>query len=148
MGLTRSLWIAVMVGVLAIVGLSVPAILHFHARIVAIEAIVSKGGGVGTVRHRPLWQRTSLGYPRYIAFEEVEFVNWEGKAITDADLDPLLTFRTIQRLNLRHTRVTDAGMNRLKELPDLKLVLLNGTAVSGAGIAELQRALPGLKIEN
>src|SRR6516165_10060260 len=81
MGLTRSLWIAVMVGVLAIVGLSVPAILHFHARIVAIEAIVSKGGGVGTVRHRPLWQRTSLGYPRYIAFEEVEFVNWEGKAI-------------------------------------------------------------------
>jgi hypothetical protein len=38
-------------------------------------------------------------------------------------------------------------MVRLETLPNLRLVVLVGTNVTDAGVAELQRKLPGLRVE-
>jgi hypothetical protein len=53
----------------------------------------------------------------------------------------------LQWLNLDGTQVTDAGLEHLKGLTSLESLLLRGTQVTDAGVAELQHALPGLKIE-
>jgi hypothetical protein len=42
--------------------------------------------------------------------------------------------------------VTDAGLVHLKSLRNLKCIDLSGTKVTDAGIAQLRRALPGLKV--
>jgi hypothetical protein len=48
---------------------------------------------------------------------------------------------------LTNTQVSDAGLVHLQRLSGLKEISLKDTLVTDKGVAELQRALPGLKIE-
>jgi hypothetical protein len=144
--LPRPLWIGLVAVALLVGSLLATTGLRVHGQMIAIRAIESRGGAVGTVRHRTDWPRRLFAYPTYKAFEVVEFVNWENGALSDADVGWLLDLSSVRRMNLRDTNVTGAGILRLKDLPQLELVLLEGSNASEAEIDELQRAAPGLII--
>jgi hypothetical protein len=73
-------------------------------------------------------------------------VTLAGTRATDADLDRLKSFPKLRRLDLRATRITDAGLVHLKKLSQLETLTLTGTRVTNAGIADLQAALPRVRI--
>jgi hypothetical protein len=50
-------------------------------------------------------------------------------------------------LDLSNTRITDQGLQYLNGMTRLRILRIVETEVTDAGVAELQRALPGLKIE-
>lgn len=70
----------------------------------------------------------------------------ENTAVTDAGLTHLQNLSRLEYLNLYNTRVTDAGLRQLAGLPKLKSLYLWQTQASAAGAAELQKSLPGVKI--
>jgi hypothetical protein len=53
----------------------------------------------------------------------------------------------LDALCLSDTQVTDAGLPHLARLVGLTVLRLKGTMVTESGVAELQRALPNLKID-
>jgi hypothetical protein len=65
---------------------------------------------------------------------------------TDADLAQLKRFPKLRSLDLSATQITDAGLVHLKQLNQLQTLTLTGTKVTNAGIADLQAALPRLRI--
>ena len=65
---------------------------------------------------------------------------------TDADLARLKSFPKLRKLDLSATQITDAGLDHLKQLKQLQTVTLTGTRVTNAGIADLQAALPRVRI--
>jgi hypothetical protein len=48
---------------------------------------------------------------------------------------------------LNNTLVTDSGLAKLKGLTRLKTLKLDGTPVTDVGVAEMESAMPGLKVE-
>jgi hypothetical protein len=48
--------------------------------------------------------------------------------------------------NLRATQITDAGLVHLKKLKQLETLTLTGARVTDAGVADLQAALPRVRI--
>ena len=144
--LPRPLWIGLIGVALLVSSLLLRTGLRFHRRLTAIRAIESRGGAVGTVRHRSDWPRQFFACPTYKSLEVVEFVNWENGALSDADISRLLELTTLRRLNLRHAHITGARILRLKDLPRLELVLLEGSDATEAEIDELQRAMPAVTI--
>jgi len=67
--------------------------------------------------------------------------------VTDAGLARLRgPNRLLETLGLNNTEVTDDGLAYLKDLTKLKLLYLSGAQVTEEGVADLKRALPGLKI--
>jgi Leucine-rich repeat (LRR) protein len=56
------------------------------------------------------------------------------------------TAADIISLSLSGTGVTDAGLAHLKSLTRLQRVYLSRTKVTAKGVAELQKAIPGLKV--
>ena len=65
--------------------------------------------------------------------------------MTDAGLKELAGLKNLQSLDLWYTGITDAGLKELAELKSLQVLNLP-SLVTDAGVAELQRALPTLKI--
>ena len=52
-------------------------------------------------------------------------------------------------LDLREAKITNAGLKTLARMTSLKTVALNGArGISRAGVDELQKALPGCRIES
>jgi hypothetical protein len=80
----------------------------------------------------------------------VTWVDFTGPAFTDADLErmapSLRRFPDLAVIALTNTHMTDAGLKNLYGHQSLKIVYLLGTPVTVDGIAELKRALPGLKV--
>jgi hypothetical protein len=72
--------------------------------------------------------------------------------LTDAAMDHVGRLSSLEKLNLAGTQVTDAGMQKLEGLKHLKEITLSSqeplqqTKVTDAGVAELQTAIPGLKV--
>jgi internalin A len=62
-------------------------------------------------------------------------------------LKELAAFSDLQYLYIDNTKVTDTGLKHLTTLRGLSVLSLRGTKVSDAGVAELQKAVPHLKIE-
>lgn len=67
--------------------------------------------------------------------------------VTDAGLMHLRGLKRLKDLDLTGTEVTDAGLPHLQGLCHLERLSLSGTKVTDHGCAELQMALPKLKIE-
>jgi hypothetical protein len=78
--------------------------------------------------------------------DEARCVGFIGNRITDAALVHLEKLYRLEILELGQTNVTDAGLVHLKGVPMLLYVDLTGTKVTDKGIAELEMALPKLKI--
>jgi hypothetical protein len=66
--------------------------------------------------------------------------------VSDAGIEHVCRLSKLEKLSLDGTDVSDASMPLLKRLKCLKELSLCGTRVSEAGVAELQQALPGLKV--
>lgn len=66
--------------------------------------------------------------------------------VSDGDLVGLEELTELQTLDLSGTKITDAGLNHLKRLTQLDTLWLSQQIITDAGVAELQKALPNLKI--
>ena len=66
--------------------------------------------------------------------------------VGDAGMVHVICSHDLEDLDLFCTDVTDACLIRLKELRNLQVINLRYTDVTDAGVADLQRALPRLKI--
>jgi ankyrin repeat protein len=71
----------------------------------------------------------------------------KGTNITDVGLERLLWLSKLRHLDLSQTQVGDAGLSHLKVLTALTELRVDQTRVTKDGIAELQQALPRLKID-
>lgn len=69
-----------------------------------------------------------------------------GNQITDAGVEQLAALKSLEWLSLADTQITDIGLKRLASFDSLKELTLPAGTTTKAGIAELQRALPGCKI--
>jgi hypothetical protein len=102
--------------------------------------------------------------------EQLFWLNLGGTAVTDAGVKALAGLKNLRRLHLEKTAVGDDGLAAIKDLAELRYLNLYGTKVSDkglaaianlkklenlylwqtpvtdAGAAELQKALPKVKI--
>jgi hypothetical protein len=67
--------------------------------------------------------------------------------VSDAGLVQLKGLTMLSEIQLENTQVTDAGLEHIRGLSRLESLALDNTQVTDSGIAELQRALPALRIE-
>ena len=68
-------------------------------------------------------------------------------AISDADLEHLKSLTNVQSLTLSEIPITNAGLEHLKGLTNLQTLQLIGTQVTDAEVADLQNALPNVRIQ-
>ena len=74
-------------------------------------------------------------------------LNLNGTRVTDAGLARLAELTSLESLYIENIGVTDAGLSHLKGLKKLRYLFLGkNNSVSNAGVANLQEALPGLKV--
>jgi Leucine-rich repeat (LRR) protein len=80
--------------------------------------------------------------------EGMESLNLNGNDTTDQWLKELRVkeLKGLKALFLANSRVTDEGLKELGELQSLQNIYLKGTKVTDAGVADLQKALPKLRI--
>jgi hypothetical protein len=69
-----------------------------------------------------------------------------GTDVTDIGLKELAGVKSLRWLDLGQTQVTDAGLDDLHALESLQRLNLRYTQVTVAGVAELLKALPGLRV--
>jgi hypothetical protein len=67
--------------------------------------------------------------------------------VEDDFLPVICELTSLENLSLKMTVVTDGGLVHLRRLPRLKAIDLGYTHVTAKGVAELQKALPSLKIK-
>jgi hypothetical protein len=67
--------------------------------------------------------------------------------IGDNELDHVASLTDLLELKLRHTRVTDAGICKLKPLRRLTVLDVAGTAVTYDGLAELEKSISGVNLQ-
>jgi hypothetical protein len=61
-------------------------------------------------------------------------------------LKDLAALKQLQTLDLSRTGVTDRGLKGLAGLRQLRMLRLRDTKVTNGGVADLQQALPNLRI--
>jgi hypothetical protein len=98
------------------------------------------------VLNAPHSEVTDAGLAHLAGLRRLVLLDLRGTRVTDAGLAHLAKVTSLYRLDLGDTAVTDAGLTQLKGLARLKELNVAGTRVTEAGAADLQRALPGLKI--
>jgi hypothetical protein len=116
------------------------------------------GSADRTESWRPDWLNDMLGYN---FFNEVQYVDLMGKAVTDETLEYIASFAQLHTLNLvgtgisdsglvnleglghlhelylANTKIGDSGLKNFKGLWQLQLLNLNGTKVSDSGLPNL-----------
>src|SRR5258708_4348992 len=65
-------------------------------------------------------------------------VSFFQRKITDAALEELKEFKSLQDLDLRYTQITDEGLKHLRELRSLETLYLDFTRGTDAGLQELK----------
>lgn len=90
-------------------------------------------------------QVTDAGLKELAGLQSLQSLDLCSTQVTDAGMKELAGLKSLQSLNLWQTQVTDARLKELAGLKSLQSLNLN-TKVRGAGVAELQKALPTLKI--
>ena len=92
---------------------------------------------------------TDVGIEQLSGMTNLEFLSLSGTKVSDASLVHLSRLHNLQTLHLEYTDVTDDGLVHLKGLTNLKtLRVAILPSETEDRIAELQRVLPGLTIEN
>jgi hypothetical protein len=89
---------------------------------------------------------TDAGLAHLAGLTNLTVLHLENTGITDAGLEHLKGLVHLRYLNLYGTGVTDAGLEHLKGLASLGNLYLWQTKVTDAGEANLQKALPNVKI--
>ena len=94
----------------------------------------------------PGWLWNLVGHQRMTPFDEVCVIQLWHKRATDDTLRQIGHLTSLRELQLDGTQVTDAGLLNLKGLTNLHVLYIDETHVTESGVAELQRALPKLRI--
>jgi hypothetical protein len=102
-----------------------------HAKYEPLRDVLQKGGRAQMLEHGPV---------------KGLILSLTGPSIADDDLSHVGDLPGLRILILQNTQVTDDGFVYLRDLTGLKVLALCKTQATGAGIAELKRALPGLKV--
>jgi len=99
------------------------------------------------MRQLSLWgtQVTDAGLEHLRGMTEMRLLGLP-REVTDAGLKHLRGMTELQTLNLQETQVTGAGLEHLKGMTEMQFLNLRNTQVTGEGVAELQKALPRLRI--
>lgn len=95
-------------------------------------------------------QITDAGLDRLEGFRSLERLSLHGTQITDAGLVHIQTLDNLDFLNLGNTDITDAGLAYVKDLKKLELLWLDETTITDAGLVNLQglRSLTLLVLDN
>ena len=94
----------------------------------------------------PVARVSNAGLAHLEGLWRLRTLNLWGKSVTDAGLIHLGGLSRLRWLCLDQTAVTDRGLMQLAGLRHLETLSVEQTRVTQAGVAELQRALPGLRI--
>jgi hypothetical protein len=78
--------------------------------------------------------------------KEIRDLHIASPVVTSAGLRELAALKNLRRLGLAYTRVTDADVEVLAELTGLEELDIGENPVTAAGLAQLQKALPNLRI--
>ncbi|NUO00018.1 MAG: hypothetical protein HUU01_05315 [Saprospiraceae bacterium] len=81
-------------------------------------------------------------------FTNLRKLNLSSTQITGAALGELKKLKALRKLSLSGTAVKPADLTALKELPELSVVYLWNTGVDEAAFPELQKQLPGIRLES
>jgi hypothetical protein len=133
----------VMLGVFGAFWVGVPAYRQF----VAIRAIEKLGGRANMNAVGPKWLRDVVGDDMMRMFDQVDMVSLSGTHATDDTLRQLSGLTDLFSIGLRDTEVTDAGMAHLARMKNLWSINVSGTRVSDVGLMRLMR-LPNLTFLN
>ena len=77
----------------------------------------------------------------------VDSVFFPNAGATDVAMAFVGSFAYLEALNISGSPVTDAGIRSLAGNKRLNLFTLQNTRVTDAGVAEMESAMPGLKVE-
>lgn len=75
---------------------------------------------------------------------QVVQIEFQDKAIDDADLEHVQRLQSLRDLRLFRTTTTDVGLANLRGLPALQLLILDGTKITDAGLPRL-KGMPKLR---
>lgn len=90
---------------------------------------------------------TDVGMSSFKSMTALTFLDIHASKITDVGLKELQELPNLRTLHIQACeRITDAGLMSLQEIKSLEQLVLNGCSVTNSGCAELQKALPKLKI--
>ena len=170
MRLPRPLWIALATVVLVVVALGLRIGIPAYWEEVGIREVERVGGSVDFEWGGPAWLRRWAEYKQmrvfyrvravYVAarpftnaemvhlqrFKNLDKADLDSTHVTDAGLKNLSRLSSLSVVDLSNTGVTDAGLRHLSGLKNLKFLDLDGTDVSEEGVADLKRAIPGMKV--
>jgi hypothetical protein len=89
---------------------------------------------------------TDEGLKELAGLKRLRILYLHRTEVTDAGLQTLAGFECLEKLYLGATRVTDEGLKELSALKRLQVLDLRSTRVTEGAAAELQKALPALRI--
>jgi len=90
---------------------------------------------------------TDAGMKHLAGLKHLETLSVAYTGVTDAGVRRLTGFTELRTLSLAGDRVTDEGLKALTGMTKLKSLVLTGTQATDQGVAELQKTLPGCKID-
>jgi hypothetical protein len=129
--------------VVAIVSMLVLAIgLPIYRKHLFVQDVRQRGGWVNTDDSAPAWLKRMLGEKRIYLAERPFFVSLHQAEMgaTDADLDQIVRFGTIERLDLsEQSGISDAGLAKISGLSRMQYLHLNGTTLTDDSAASLSR---------
>jgi len=76
----------------------------------------------------------------------LKWLTLRGAKVTDAALEVVKGFNSLELLQLTNTKVTDDGLEHLKALKELKTLEIEGGQVTPEGLKKLKQALPNCEI--
>ena len=89
---------------------------------------------------------SDTGLKQLGGLQRLEYLDLMGTKVTDDGLEYLVGLGRLRFLRLVDTPITDAGLKHLMAMSDLRELEIQDTTVTEQGAAELQQALPKLKI--
>jgi hypothetical protein len=90
---------------------------------------------------------TEAGWKELAALEELRAVDLRYMKVTADGLKQLAALKNLQTLRLVATGIGDVDLKEVAKMKGLRALDIRGTWVTDAGVAELQKALPNLRID-
>jgi len=133
------------VALLLIVAAALPVYRRYARTRALVYGLEHMGGSVVMEPGKPEWLRELWpGVTNYLLDSPRE-VHLANSRVTDAWLESLQDFPSVEMLDLAGTGVTDAGLEHLSGRRNLKVLWLSGTQISDDGLTGL-RDLPSLAL--